>query len=177
MLITNKKELTCLALFIKWQNEAPKDKHKIQSFLEDKRNSQSTRLSFILNLIALSNKEDDFNTIFQQFAKYTLRTKDKNSYISKDLWMKDHYHIRGAWYFDACSNVNQKQNWVQYITKIRFSNSFKFSTQFSDCAADFIANKNLKKYEPTTGEYLKLYQEKIEKIDSLTFESVISMLH
>jgi hypothetical protein len=31
MLITN-KELASLVLFIKWQNETPKDKHKIQIF-------------------------------------------------------------------------------------------------------------------------------------------------
>lgn len=132
-------------------------------------------------MIALLNKEDDFNTIFQQFAKYTPRTKDKNSYISKDfLWMDKPCRIRGDWHFNTTASLIQKQNWVQCIPKICFSNSFKFSTQFSDCAADFIANEDLKKYEPTSGKSLSFYQayqEKIEKIDLLTLESVISMLH
>jgi hypothetical protein len=179
MSITSEKELNFLALFIKWQNDSPEDRHKIQSFLSDKNNTQTTRLAFILNLVAYMARNDDFNNIFQQLAKYTARRKDNNYYLSKDSsWMREPYHVKGGWYFEGCTNFNQKKNCIQHLPKIRFSSSFRFSTQFSDCAGDFIANKNLDKYQPTESQSdnLNYYQEKLKKFDSVSFDTLLSIL-
>lgn len=169
MVIKNKTELQFLVLFIKWQTNSPEDRHKIQSTFINKRNTQTTRLAFILNLMALI-KTRDFNITFQQLAKYTFRTKDKNSYLSKDTsWMKEPHHIKGDWYFEGCTSLKQKQACIQNITKIQFPDSFQFSPGLSDCSEDFIANKNLDKYKPTERdeEAYELYNEILEKLNSV----------
>lgn len=75
MTITNAKELNRLALLVKWQKDSPKDRHQIQNYSLDIRNTQTTRLVFVLNLIV---KNDDFNNIFQQLAKYTVNSVRRN---------------------------------------------------------------------------------------------------
>jgi hypothetical protein len=177
--ISNEKELNFLALFIKWQNDSPEDRHKIQSFLLNINNTQTTRLAFILNLIAYMARNDDFDNIFQQLAKHTSRQKDNNAYLSKDSsWMKEPHHVKGDWYFEGCTSLKQKKECIQHLTKLNFSSSFRFSTQFSDCAGDFIANENLDKYKPTDNhpDNLNYFQEKLKKFDSVSFDTFLSIL-
>ena len=55
MEITNNNEISRLALLLKWQNDSPEDRHQIQSQLLNKRNTQTTRLGYVLNLMVLKN--------------------------------------------------------------------------------------------------------------------------
>lgn len=175
MTITNAKELNRLALLVKWQKDSPKDRHQIQNYSLDIRNTQTTRLVFVLNLIV---KNDDFNNIFQKLAKYTVRQKDQNAYLSKDSsWMREPYPVRGDWYFEGCTSLKQKKDCLQYITKIRFPSGFRFSTQFSDCVGDFIADENLEKYKPVENDHdnFDCYQENVKKFEAVSFDALVNL--
>lgn len=175
MTITNKNEISRLALLVKWQKDSPEDRHQIQSYSSNKRNTQTTRLGYVLNLMVIKN--DNFDSIFQQLANYTVRQKDRNTYLSKDSsWMKEPYPVKGDWYFEGCTSLKQKKDCIQNITKIRFPTGFRFSIQFSDCAADFIANESLEKYLPIESESFNCYQENLKKMESITFDTLTTLL-
>ncbi|KAF3984375.1 MAG: hypothetical protein HFP81_02355 [Methylococcales symbiont of Hymedesmia sp. n. MRB-2018] len=176
MEITNNNEISRLALLLKWQNDSPEDRHQIQGVVSNKRNTQTTRLGYVLNLMVLNN--DNFDSIFQQLARYTLRQKDRNAYLSKDSsWMREPYCVKGDWFFEGCTSLKQKKGCIQYITKIQFPAGFRFSTQFADCAADFIANENLEKYKPAkkSSNNYNLFQENVKKFESINFEILVSL--
>lgn len=176
MALTNRNEISRLALLLKWQNDSPDDRHQIQGIISNKRNTQTTRLGYVLNLIVLKN--DNFDGVFQQLAKFTLRQKDKNAYFSKDSsWMKEPYCVKGDWFFEGCTSLKQKRDCIQYITKVRFPTGFRFSSQFADCAADFIANENLDKYKPTKEDCdnYNIFQEYANKFESINFETLASI--
>lgn len=169
MPITNKIELDILATVVLWKNSAPKDKHKFKYL--DKRNSQTERLCFVLNLIASHFKDEDYNSIFQQLTTRNPRKKDDKSYLSKDpSQLKEPHPVKGDWYFEGCMNKGQKQLFMQHIRKLRFPGGFQFSTDFSACVDDFLDYKNpLDKYEPTENdkEAFDFYQEKMDLFKSL----------
>lgn len=167
-MIKNEIELDFLAMFVLWKRCSTEDGHK---FYSGGRNTQTARLIFVLNLIADHFQGKDYNAIFLQLAKRTTRKKDNNSFLSQDSsWMREPHTVRGDWYFEGCTNLRQKQVFMQNIRKMRFPGGFQFSPQFSGCVDDFLEyKKSLEKYEPTKDdkEAFDCYQEKLNKFNNL----------
>jgi len=176
MAINNEKELELLAFLVEWGNKTPEDRKGIQSQHYYKQNTQTTRLSFVLNLIVANNKK--FNDVYKQIERLTTRAKDGNSYFSKDSsWMKEPYHIKEGWYFEGCTSLVQKQRCIQKLTNIKFLSGFRFSGIFSDCLCDFIADSNLSKYIPIEDEGDNCpYQKRLAKVKLLEIDRFLSII-
>ncbi|HQU50060.1 MAG TPA: hypothetical protein PLM09_13205 [Casimicrobiaceae bacterium] len=135
-------ELLYLALMLRWERSAPPDKH--QGLLDGKpeRNTQISRIAYVLRKVGAGTEDHVFNTL----ARYT-RRDDGESYISKNSsWMKEPYPLLAGWYFEGCTSLMQKQSFLQYLTKLGLSSTFVA------CADDFVSGKSVANYLPTDVE-------------------------
>lgn len=140
--ISDTVELLYLALMHRWETTAPPDRHEAFLDGEPARNTQITRLAYVLDKIAVPREDDVYSTL----ARYT-RRNDGNSYISKDKsWMEQPHPLRGGWFFEGCTSLVQKQEIIQRLTKLGLSPAFVA------CVDDFVAGKSIKAYFPTEAE-------------------------
>lgn len=155
MRIMDTVELLYLGLMYRWEKTAPDERHEGSLDGKPVRNTQVSRLVFLLQKIAAGNE----NQTYQKLARYT-RRNDGNSYVSNDCsWMKEPSQLNGDWYFEGCMSLVQKQDVLQNLLKLGLS------TTFVNCADSFVANQSVKKYFPTKEEYgqicLKIKDEEI----------------
>jgi hypothetical protein len=146
MRIMDTVELLYLELMYRWEKSAPADRH--EGLLNGKhvRNTQVSRMVFLLQKIAAGNE----NQTYQKLARYTVRN-DGNSYIAKDCsWMKEPTKLNEDWYFEGCTSLVQKQDILQNILRLGLS------TTFVNCADSFVANQSVEKYFPTKEEYERI---------------------
>lgn len=142
-------ELYYLGLMLRWERTAPPDRR--QGLLDNKpvQNSQISRIAHVLKMVAAGTQERAYSTL----ARFT-RRRDGESYISKNFsWMEAPYLLSEGWYFEGGTSLQQKQSFLQHLTKLGLSASFVA------CADDFVACKTIEKYLPTDKE-----QEEILKI-------------
>jgi len=126
----------------RWEKTAPSDGK--QGYLDDEpeRNTQMSRMVYLLKKIAVGTEAKIYNTL----STFSSR-KDGESYISKNRsWMEQPRELSAGWYFEGCTSIVQKQNILQALTKLGLSGTFV------NCADDFVAGESIQKYFPTDDE-------------------------
>ena len=149
MRLTDTVEILYLTLMFRWEKTAPPDQQ--QSLLDEKvaRNTQISRMAYLLKKIAAGDED----RTYQRIARYTVRN-DGESYVSKNSsWMKEPYKLNDDWYFEGCTSLVQKQWILQQLTKLGLS------AAFVACADDFVAAKSVEKYFPTEEEVSEILRK------------------
>jgi hypothetical protein len=158
MRLTDPVELLYLSLMIRWERTAPPNRHEGILDSKPERNTQISRMGYVLQKVAAGDTEHTFKTL----QRYT-RRKDGKSYISEGFsWMKEPYPLGDGWYFEGCTSLFQKLSFLKGLK------SLKLTDTFVACASDFVAGKSVEKYLPTEEdqeETLREIQEK-EKSES-----------
>ncbi len=154
--ITDPVEVLYLVLMLRWERSAPPDQH--EGLLDDQpeRNTQITRLAYVLRKVAAGTGD----RVFTKLERFT-RRDDGHSYVSKDsTWMIQPYPLARGWSFESCTSLNQKQAILQQLTRVGVS------ATFVACADDFVAGKSVEKYLPTDEEEEEILRRiKREEID------------
>lgn len=143
-------ELLYLALMLRWEKSAPRDGH--QGLLDGRleRNTQKSRLVYVLGKIAAGN-----DRFFPALSQRT-RRNDGNSYVASDsAWMTDPYPLAGGWYVEGCMSLPQKQDVVSAVVRL------SHSRLFGACVNDFIAGKSVRRYMPSIEQQEELVRELI----------------
>jgi hypothetical protein len=92
-------EILYLTLMSNWHKAAPPDGHLGELDNLPTRNTQISRLAYILNKIAVPK----FDRIFSALATH-VRREDGESYISKDRsWMIEPTELGGGWHLEGCT--------------------------------------------------------------------------
>jgi hypothetical protein len=150
--IRNSVEYLYLCLMLKWERNAPPDGH--QGFLDDKpaRNTQITRMAYILIRIA-SGQEDH---TYQLLSRHS-RRNDGESHISKNpSWMTQPYPLSKDWYFEGCTSLNQKQEILRHLTELGLSPTLV------DCVDEFVAGRSIEDRIPSGDEAEEILRQSIE---------------
>ena len=153
MSIKNTVEYLYLALMARWENYAPPDKH--QGLLDGvpERNTQITRLAYIIRKIAAGQSDRVYNAV-----SVGSRRKDGTSYISQNFeWMEQPYPLSDGWYFEGCTSLVQKQDIIQSLSKVDCSWALIAAID------DFVAGKSIKQHlildEATEERLLQMVRE------------------
>jgi len=142
MTIRNSVEYLYQVLMLRWEEAAPPDNHEGILDGEPVRNTQVTRMAYILRKIPSGNSDSVFRTL-----EVHTRRRDGKSYVSKDRgWMEQPYPLLDGWYFEGCTNLSQKQGILQQLTKVGLS------AGFVACCDDFVAGNSIRKHLPTLEE-------------------------
>jgi hypothetical protein len=135
-------EILYLSLMVRWQTTAPPNRKQGCLDGRPERNTQISRLSYILKKIAAGSTERTYSRL----AACTRRT-DGESYISRNpSWMKQPSALCDGWYFEGCISLKQKQIITQGFSKLGLSGTF------IACVDDFVAGNRVEKYYPTRAE-------------------------
>lgn len=142
MLLLEPVEIVYLFKLLHWEANAPPDGHAGTLDGKRERNTQITRLAFVLGLVGGGLEE----RVYPALARHT-RRRDGNSYVSKNsAWMQQPYPLGGGWCFEGCTSLIQKQAIVQALTNTCVS------ARFVACADDFVAGRSVTKCFPTEME-------------------------
>ena len=148
-IITHPVEYLYLALMLRWQKNAPADRHEGLLDGKPERNTQISRMAYVLQKVAAGNEDRTYQILATNSGR-----RDGKSYISKDSsWMIEPYPLSNGWYLEGCMNLGHKQMLLQYLTKLGLS------SVFVSCADDFVAYKSIDKYLPTKDEAEEILRE------------------
>jgi hypothetical protein len=151
--LKNPVEVLYLALMSRWETTAPPDGHQGLLDSEPARNTQISRMAYLLQKVAAGNEE----RTYQMLADLT-RRNDGESYISKDSsWMREPYRLNENWFFEGCTSLVQKQSFTEHLAKLGLSSSF------IACADAFVAGESVKKFFPTEEEKKEVLRKIREK--------------
>ena len=132
-------EILYLYFMLRWERSAPPDQHKGYLDGAEERNSQISRMAYIVKKIAVGAEERVFNLL----AMHSSRA-DGRSYISKDSsWMKQPYPLWDGWFFEGCTSLKQKQDIIQSLTRLGLSPAFVA------CVDDFVEGRSVERFKPT----------------------------
>lgn len=138
MHITDPMELLYLALLLRWEKTAPQDKHQGRLDGKSERNTQVTRMAYVLQKVW----NDVGERLPEILSRYS-RRDDGKSYISKDFsWMVEPFPLQNGWYLEGCMDLGRKQMILQHLT------ACGLSTEFAACVDDFVAGKSVEGYFP-----------------------------
>lgn len=146
-------EILFLAFLLRWEKSAPADKKQGLLDGNPERNTQMSRMAFVLNKISIGVEDKYFGklSIGSSWSK-----PGGNSFLAKtSQHMENPYSLNAGWWLDGCASLEKKQEMMQDLTKLGFS------SLFTKCACDFIAGKSVESYVPTDEEQ----DEIIRKID------------
>ncbi|WP_306476571.1 hypothetical protein [Methyloversatilis sp.] len=158
--IKNSVEYLYLTLMLRWEENAPPDKHEGLLDGASARNTQITRMAYILRKIAAGQEDHTY----QLLSRHT-RRNDGRSYISTDSsWMTEPYPLSSGWFFEGCTSLIQKQGILQNLSKLGLSPTL------IDCIDEFVAGKGIKGRIPSEDEAEEILRRSIEmerlKIDA-----------
>ena len=152
MTFKNSVEYVYYILMTRWEKTAPEDRYLGYLDGEPARNTQVNRLAYIIRKLA-AGEEDK---IYQHISRYS-RRNDGKSYISRDSsWMIEPCFLSEGWFFEGCTNLKQKQEIIQSLTKLNFS------PYFVACIDDFIEGKSINKFNPSDEEAEAILRRSIE---------------
>ena len=136
--LPNSVEILYLALMLRWERTAPRDRHWGLLDGVPECNSQKARLAFVLRKIAAGN-----DSFFPRMSLLT-RREDGCSYVSRDRsWISGPCVLLDGWYLHGCMNLGQKQAMVSAVVKLGHS------PLFGAAMDDFIEGKSVRRYMPT----------------------------
>ena len=151
--IKNSVEYLYLALMLKWEENAPADRHEGLLDNVPTRNTQITRMGYILRKIAAGQEE----RTYQLLSRYSHRN-DGKAYVSKDSsWMIEPYPLSNDWFFEGCTSLVQKQDIIQHLTKLGLSMALV------NCIDEFVAGKSIAHRLPSEAEAEEILRRSIEE--------------
>lgn len=134
-------EVFYLVMMKRWEGSAPPDRHQGLLDGEPTRNTQTQRLKYVLDKIAIG-VPGHADRIYSTLAQYT-RRQDGESYISKNpTWMQEPEKLSEDWYFEGCTSLPQKENVIAALSHAGLSAAFLNATR------DFVAHRSIEKYFP-----------------------------
>lgn len=131
-------ERSYLALMFSWEKTAPKDQTEglLDGNLE--RNTQMSRMAYLLRIVATVKGEAP---TYKKLSPELCR-RDGNSYLSEDKsWMTEPRELSKGWYFEGCINLEKKKEIFELLRS-----RCGMSVEFIKWAKDFIAGKSLEEY-------------------------------
>lgn len=151
--IKNSVEYLYLTLMLRWEESAPADRHGGLLDGETTRNTQITRMGYILQKIAAGQE----HRVYEVLSRYS-RRNDGKSYVSKDnSWMTEPYQLSDGWYFEGCTNLGQKQDILQGLTKI------DLSPYLVSCIDQFVAGNSIRSFIPSEEDAEVILRRSIEQ--------------
>ena len=165
-------EILFLGLLLRWENTAPPD--KTQGFLDDnpERNTQMSRMAYVLNKVG-TGVEDKY---FLKLSVGASWSKLSGTFLDKNNdHMENPYPLNASWWLDGCASLERKLEMMQDLTKLGISPTF------TRCACDFIAGESVASYMPTEEEQDEIVRKIREEEGQLytlqthCFELVLSM--
>lgn len=142
MRVVEPVEVLYLALMQRWESSAPPDKHQGYLDGEPTRNTQTQRLKYVLEKVALG-APGTTERVYSTLATHS-RREDGESYISKNCsWMKEPEPLSDGWFFEGCTSLPQKENVIAALAHVGLSPAFL------NALVDFVAHKPIGKYFPT----------------------------
>ena len=127
---------------LRWEENSPPDGRQGLLDGEPERNTQISRMVFILQKVGLGSVEKAFGVL-----SLDSRRNDGESYISKNKsWMEEPRELLDGWYFEGCTSLIQKQEILQGLREAGLS------AAFVACADDFVAGKSVRGYLPSEEE-------------------------
>ncbi len=139
-------EILYLTLMYRWETSAPPDRGVGLLDGSPERNSQISRMVYLLRKIAAG----DTVRVYSSLAQST-RRKDGHSYISDDpVWMENPAELGYGWYFEGGTSLVQKQDILQALRKLGLS------APFIACADNFVAGRSVLDCFPTEEEEQKI---------------------
>ena len=149
--IKNTVEYLYLALMLRWEKSAPPDKHEALLDGEPARNTQITRMAYILRKIAAGQEERTYLLL----SRYSRRNHGK-SYVSRDSsWMTEPYPLSSGWFFEGCTSLIQKQEVLRHLTKL------DLSPTLVDCIDEFVAGNSIEGRIPSEEEAEQILRRSI----------------
>lgn len=153
--IKNTVEYLYLDLMLRWERSAPPNGHAGRLDGKVARNTQITRMAYILRKIALGQEENTY----QQLSVHS-RRNDGKSYVSKDSsWMTEPYPLSDGWYFEGCTSLKQKQEILRHLTRLDLSGAL------ISCIDEFVAGKSIENRIPSKEEAEEILRRSIEMDD------------
>lgn len=150
--IKNSVEYLYMVLMLQWEKDAPQDRHQGSLDGELAKNTQITRMAYILKKIAAGQEE----RTYQLLSRHS-RRNDGNSYVSKtSSWMTEPYSLSSGWFFEGCTSLIQKQDILKHLTKL------DLSPTLVDCIDEFVAGKSIKSRIPSEEEAEEILRRSIE---------------
>lgn len=148
-------EILYLALMKRWHDSAPADGHLGSLDGEPARNTQASRLAYVLQKIAAGQVQRAFSTL--EF--HTQRT-DGVSHISmaKDM-LRMPIPLWDGWFLEANMSMEDKRDRV-----IRNLRHLGLSPAFVRATEDFVEGKSVEPYFPTEEEE-QLILERLTELD------------
>ncbi|PTQ64648.1 hypothetical protein C8R26_1634 [Nitrosomonas oligotropha] len=137
---------------LEWEKKAPPDRHAGILDGVSARNTQITRIAYILRKIAAAQEE----RIYQFLSRHS-RRNDGKSYVSKDsTWMIEPYPLSGGWFIEGCTSLPQKQEILRHLVKLNLSPTLV------DCIEEFVAGKSIESRIPSEEETEEILRRSIE---------------
>ena len=150
--IKNTVEYLYLVLMLRWAKSAPPDRHEGLLDNESARNTQITRMAYILRKIAAGQEE----RTYQLLSRHS-RRNDGRSYVSQDSsWMTEPYPLSDGWFFEGCTSLVQKQSILQHLTKLNLS------PYLVNCIDQFVAGESIESCIPNDEEAEEILRRSIE---------------
>lgn len=142
-------EFWLVAILLRWEQNAPPDRHWGELDGRPACNSQQQRLAHVLQKVAIGRVDDAYPTL----ARYTRRW-DGESYVSMDpSWMKKPMPLWDGWYVEGGQSLEQKFDLLDNITLLGYS------PEFVECARDFVEGRSIEGYLPTFEELEVLFKD------------------
>lgn len=145
-------ELLYLSLMLRWEGTAPLDGHQGSLDGDPERNTQISRMAYVLSKIAAGSED----RVFKSLERST-RRRDGRSYISKDAaWMEQPTDLLAGWCLEGCTSLVQKHAVLDHLLQLGLSRAF------IACAKDFVEGKSLEKHLPSEQqqeEIVRKYEE------------------
>lgn len=148
--VNDQWEFLLVAILLRWEQNAPPDRHWGEFDDRLACNSQQQRLAHVLQKVAIGRVDDVYRTL----ARYT-RRRDGKSYVSMDpSWMKKPMPLCDGWYVEGGQSLGtQKLDLLDNLTKLGYSQ------EFVECARDFVAGRSVESYLPTFEELEVLFKD------------------
>jgi hypothetical protein len=135
-------EFLYLALMLRWERTAPKDKHQGVLDGATARNTQISRFAYVLSKVGAGNVETTYGSLEQ----LTQRTDGRACITRDSTWMIEPYPLQDGWHFEGCCSLEQKKQMLGLLLQLGLSPGF------IECACDFVEGKSVDKYLPTLSE-------------------------
>lgn len=145
MRVVEPVEILYLSLMQRWEQSAPRNKHQGLLDGELARNTQTERLKYVLEKVALG-APSTAQRVYSTLARNT-RRQDGESYISKNsAWMEQPEALSGGWFFEGCTSLEQKLNVVAALSHVGLSGPFVQAT------AEFVSYRPIDRFLPTADD-------------------------
>jgi hypothetical protein len=145
------EEYLYLSILLRWEREAPPDRH--EGFLDGipAKNTQTARMVKVLQMLTAGVCQDQ---AMRKLEEHTKRPSDGRSYVSRDSsWMQQPYEIGKGWYFEGNMSLLEKQKILDGLPGLGLS-----TREFANCAQDFVEARSVERYVPTTEEAGQIFE-------------------